>query len=153
MTLGASFNRQPQPAMAQELNFLQPCACGSHVPLVASRSFLAPRAVQGHLAGLSSDVGKMSLIIGVVAREAVRRTKPKGKPMPLDQSTYPAKDLCSRCGFCNTSLIGKVQDSCAFLGEGMARIDHLEEKVHGRRRRDDELYFGVQVEAPKQKKM
>lgn len=47
--------------------------------------------------------------------------------------------------------VGKVQEACAFLGDGMARIDDLEEVVHGRRRRLDdeqEMYFGVQVEEP-----
>ncbi|OLQ14408.1 7-hydroxymethyl chlorophyll a reductase, chloroplastic [Symbiodinium microadriaticum] len=82
------------------------------------------------------------------ARLAVRQ-KPRSKPMPAEQKVYPAKDLCSRCGFCNTSLVGRVQEACAFLGEGMERIDALEEKVHGRRRRVDEeneLYFGVTEE-------
>jgi len=66
--------------------------------------------------------------------------------MPPDQGVYPAKELCSRCGLCNTSLVGRVREACAFLGEGMARIDSLEEKVHGRCRTledEDELYFGV----------
>lgn len=82
------------------------------------------------------------------ARLAVRQ-KPRSKPMPAEQKVYPAKDLCSRCGFCNTSLVGRVQEACAFLGEGMERIDALEAKVHGRRRRVDEeneLYFGVTEE-------
>lgn len=42
--------------------------------------------------------------------------------------------------------VSKVQESCAFLGDGMARIDHLEEQVHGRQRRSDEMYFGVAVQ-------
>ena len=42
--------------------------------------------------------------------------------------------------------MSKVQDACAFLGDGMARIDRLEEQVHGRQRRSDEMYFGVAVE-------
>lgn len=42
--------------------------------------------------------------------------------------------------------VSKVQEACAFLGDGMARIDHLEEQVHGRQRRSDEMYFGVAVQ-------
>ncbi|CAK9045468.1 7-hydroxymethyl chlorophyll a reductase [Durusdinium trenchii] len=76
--------------------------------------------------------------------QARARCGKKGKPMPVDQSVYPAKELCSRCGFCNTSLIAQVQDACAFLGAGMARIDQLEHTVHGRPRQEEELYFGVQ---------
>lgn len=42
--------------------------------------------------------------------------------------------------------MSKVQEACAFLGDGMARIDRLEEQVHGRQRRSDEMYFGVAVQ-------
>ena len=45
--------------------------------------------------------------------------------------------------------VGGVQEACAFLGDGMARLDQLEEEVHGRQRtlQDEmELYFGVMVE-------
>lgn len=69
------------------------------------------------------------------------------RPKPLPEgATYPAKELCSRCGLCDTSHIGKVREACAFLGEGMGRIDKMEGEVHGRSRRlddEDELYFGV----------
>ncbi|CAJ1379234.1 unnamed protein product [Effrenium voratum] len=76
------------------------------------------------------------------ARGAALRAK-KPAPMPETQRVYPAKDLCSRCGLCNTSLISKVQSACAFLGHGMLRIDSLESRVHGRQRTEEELYFGV----------
>eukprot|EP00933_Yihiella_yeosuensis_P013383 TRINITY_DN12428_c0_g1_i1.p1 TRINITY_DN12428_c0_g1~~TRINITY_DN12428_c0_g1_i1.p1 ORF type:complete len:586 (+),score=110.21 TRINITY_DN12428_c0_g1_i1:92-1759(+) len=75
-----------------------------------------------------------------------QRTKPQARPLPESTLCYPAKELCSRCGFCNTSLVGKVREACAFLGDGMAKIDDLEQQVHGRQRNlqdEDELYFGV----------
>jgi 7-hydroxymethyl chlorophyll a reductase len=61
-------------------------------------------------------------------------------------SAYPAAHLCSRCGLCDTPLISAVASACAFLGDGMARIDSTEPRVHGRARNLDdeaELYFGV----------
>ena len=47
--------------------------------------------------------------------------------------------------------VSKVQEACAFLGDGMAHIDHLEEQVHGRQRRSDEMYFGVAVQVQARK--
>ena len=65
---------------------------------------------------------------------------------------FPAKDLCSNCGLCKTDVgIASVTDSCAFIGDGMARAESLEERVHGRQRvydekNLDEAYFGVHDE-------
>ncbi|PKA59215.1 7-hydroxymethyl chlorophyll a reductase, chloroplastic [Apostasia shenzhenica] len=58
---------------------------------------------------------------------------------------YPAKEHCSHCGLCDTYYIAHVKDACAFLGDGMSRIEALEPAVHGRERRScsDEVYFGV----------
>ncbi|XP_074567843.1 7-hydroxymethyl chlorophyll a reductase, chloroplastic [Curcuma longa] len=58
---------------------------------------------------------------------------------------YPAKDHCSRCGLCDTYYIAHVKDACAFLGDGMSRIEVLEPRVHGRGRttESDDMYFGV----------
>ncbi|KAG0486765.1 hypothetical protein HPP92_008860 [Vanilla planifolia] len=58
---------------------------------------------------------------------------------------YPAKEHCSRCGLCDTYYIAHVKDSCAFLGDGMSRIEDLEPVVHGRGRKSssEEMYFGV----------
>jgi len=72
-----------------------------------------------------------------------RRVKgiPKG-----DDAVYPAQDMCSRCGLCDTYYVAKVKESCAFIGDGMSRIDNLEEQVHGRGRNlddTDEVHFGV----------
>lgn len=76
----------------------------------------------------------------------LRETRAK----PIDPSgwpsKFPAKDLCSRCGLCETTYVTEVKDACAFLGPGMARIDVLEEAVHGRNRLandDGESRFGV----------
>ncbi|KAK4529751.1 hypothetical protein CCYA_CCYA02G0608 [Cyanidiococcus yangmingshanensis] len=60
-----------------------------------------------------------------------------------DTKVYPAKDLCSHCGLCDTRYITYVKESCAFLHQHVAE---LEEKTHGRSRNllsEDELYFGV----------
>lgn len=57
---------------------------------------------------------------------------------PLDPrhwpARYPAKDVCSRCGLCETSFVTEVKEACAFLGPGMSKIDAAEATVHGRRR-------------------
>ena len=68
----------------------------------------------------------------------------EGKPIQPGQS-YPAKEHCSNCGLCDSSLISYVKDACAFLGPGMSRIEKLEEKVHGKKRNTetDELRLGV----------
>jgi 7-hydroxymethyl chlorophyll a reductase len=47
---------------------------------------------------------------------------------------FPAKEHCSKCGLCETSFVSKVTEACAFLDEGMARMDNMEEQVHGRKR-------------------
>jgi len=66
------------------------------------------------------------------------------KPLKPGQP-FPAKELCSECGLCETSLVAFVKDACAFLGDGMGRLPALEEQTHGRSRQlsGDELHFGV----------
>lgn len=69
----------------------------------------------------------------------------KSKPIQPG-SSYPAKEYCSSCGLCDTYYIAHVKDACAFLGDGMSRVEALEPRVHGRARdttNDDELHFGV----------
>ncbi|WP_172820932.1 Coenzyme F420 hydrogenase/dehydrogenase, beta subunit C-terminal domain [Cyanobium sp. NIES-981] len=59
-------------------------------------------------------------------------------------STYPAKDLCSQCGLCDSRWVAYVRQSCAFLNQ---RFEAMEAAAHGRSRdldNEDELYFGVQ---------
>lgn len=83
----------------------------------------------------------------------------KGKTLPDDWRTksrpvspggvYPAKELCSKCGLCDTYYIRHVADACAFLGDGMSRSESLEQQVHGRSRNLDnldDLHFGVHEE-------
>ncbi|CAM8902835.1 unnamed protein product [Rhodiola kirilowii] len=72
----------------------------------------------------------------------------RSKPIPPG-GTYPAKDQCSSCGLCDSYYIAHVKNACAFLGDGMSRIDALEPVVHGRGRRVDSLdetYMGVHEE-------
>ncbi|CAM6002567.1 unnamed protein product [Sphagnum balticum] len=72
----------------------------------------------------------------------------KSKPIKPG-STYPAKDHCSQCGLCDTYYIAHVRDACAFLGDGMSRVEALEPEVHGRGRDPnamDDLFFGVHDE-------
>ena len=74
-----------------------------------------------------------------------------GSPLPHERakplakgSTYPAKDLCSQCGLCDSRWVAYVKDSCAFLNQ---RFEAMETAAHGRSRdleNEDELYFGVQ---------
>jgi coenzyme F420-reducing hydrogenase beta subunit len=58
---------------------------------------------------------------------------------------YPAKEHCSSCGLCDTYYVAHVKDACAFLGDGMSRVETLEPAVHGRGRdmSNDELRLGV----------
>ncbi|GMI70442.1 hypothetical protein HRI_000713500 [Hibiscus trionum] len=46
----------------------------------------------------------------------------RSKPIPPG-GTYPAKDHCSRCGLCDTYYISHVKEACAFLGDGMSKIE------------------------------
>jgi coenzyme F420-reducing hydrogenase beta subunit len=60
---------------------------------------------------------------------------PKGWP-----DRFPAKEFCSKCGLCETSFVSNVKEACAFLGHGMARMDTMEELVHGRKRVSDMVW-------------
>ncbi|MFZ9754077.1 MAG: Coenzyme F420 hydrogenase/dehydrogenase, beta subunit C-terminal domain [Cyanobium sp.] len=58
-------------------------------------------------------------------------------------STYPARDLCSQCGLCDSRWVAYVRRACAFLEQ---RFEAMETDAHGRSRdldNEDELYFGV----------
>jgi coenzyme F420 hydrogenase subunit beta len=70
---------------------------------------------------------------------------PHERAKPLAKgSTYPAKDLCSQCGLCDSRWVAYVKDACAFLHQ---RFEAMETAAHGRSRNldnEDELYFGVQ---------
>ena len=80
------------------------------------------------------------------SREDVRSSSGGGS-IPIDPSgwpdKFPAKEHCSKCGLCETSFVSQVKEACAFLGEGMARMDAMEEKVHGRRRALDSMVWST----------
>lgn len=69
---------------------------------------------------------------------------PHEKARPLAKgSVYPAKELCSQCGLCDSRWVAYVRQSCAFLTQ---RFEAMEAAAHGRSRdldQEDELYFGV----------
>ncbi|XP_034201077.1 7-hydroxymethyl chlorophyll a reductase, chloroplastic-like [Prunus dulcis] len=48
----------------------------------------------------------------------------RSRPIPPG-GTYPAKDHCSRCGLCDTYYIAHFKEACAFLGDGMSKIEVL----------------------------
>lgn len=62
----------------------------------------------------------------------------QGLFQPIDPSAwpdrFPAKEHCSKCGLCETSFVKDVTVACAFLKDGMSKMDELEVQVHGRRR-------------------
>lgn len=59
-------------------------------------------------------------------------------------SHYPAKHYCSQCGLCDTYYVAHVREACAFLEDGMGKVEKLEPLVHGRGRRGNfETRFGV----------
>ena len=71
--------------------------------------------------------------------------QPHERARPLAPgSTYPAKDLCSQCGLCDSRWVAYVRQACAFLEQ---RFPAMERQAHGRERNledENELYFGVQ---------
>ncbi len=70
---------------------------------------------------------------------------PHERARPLAKgSVYPARDLCSQCGLCDSRWVAYVRQACAFLHQ---RFDAMETAAHGRSRNlddENELYFGVQ---------
>ena len=65
-----------------------------------------------------------------------KRRRPTPKPILSKDwpQKFPAKEHCSKCGLCESTFVQHVKDSCAFLDEGMGRIESLEKQVHGRSR-------------------
>lgn len=72
-----------------------------------------------------------------VSRRMLQQLR-ESQATPIDPAgwpdRFPAKEHCSKCGLCETTFVSKVTDACAFLGDGMARMDQMEEQVHGRKR-------------------
>jgi len=83
------------------------------------------------------------LLLKYTLIDAIQSSSINKGPKPIDGSLwpdrFPAKNHCSRCGLCETTFVSKVKDSCAFLNEGMARMDSMEAKVHGRTRNMQDL--------------
>ncbi|KAL6191918.1 hypothetical protein ACLB2K_038307 [Fragaria x ananassa] len=118
---------------------------------------------------MSSPIANLSLSLSIVSSSSSSSSSSKGnkpnnsnskklklredwrqrsKPIPPG-GTYPAKDHCSRCGLCDTYYIAHVKEACAFLGDGMSKIEELEPVVHGRGRKPDsldEMHLGVYEE-------
>jgi coenzyme F420 hydrogenase subunit beta len=75
--------------------------------------------------------------------------KPPKRARPIASGHYPAKELCSQCGLCDTHYVQKVNSACAFIHQ---QIDQLELQTHGRSRNQlasgsdhptDTDYFGI----------
>ncbi|MCJ2542288.1 Coenzyme F420 hydrogenase/dehydrogenase, beta subunit C-terminal domain [Thermostichus vulcanus] len=73
---------------------------------------------------------------------------------PIRSGHYPAKELCSQCGLCDTHYVAQVKEACAFLKQ---QFTELEEQTHGRSRESvrtgsptsevsDTDYFGIYEE-------
>lgn len=96
-----------------------------------------------HLSAGTARVQRCRTVVRTAAVKADWRQKAK----PIQKgSTYPAQEFCSHCGLCDTYYVAHVKDACAFLGDGMSKVERLEPQVHGRSRRTDdenELRFGV----------
>ncbi|EOD13696.1 hypothetical protein EMIHUDRAFT_256763, partial [Emiliania huxleyi CCMP1516] len=61
-----------------------------------------------------------SLLLSVASN-----ARPITGPWP---QAFPAKDLCSNCGLCRSATgVTSVTEACAFIGDGMARAERLEE--------------------------
>mmetsp|Transcript_24053 Transcript_24053/g.29125 ORF Transcript_24053/g.29125 Transcript_24053/m.29125 type:complete len:514 (-) Transcript_24053:44-1585(-) len=85
--------------------------------------------------------------VSAVAPNWREKAKPIKEGTPKER--YPAQEHCSRCGLCDTYYIAHVKDACAFIGDGMSRIEDLEPTVHGRARdltNMDDVHFGVTKE-------
>ncbi|TVU04465.1 hypothetical protein EJB05_47575 [Eragrostis curvula] len=108
-------------------------------PAAKPKFCFAPRASSSSSSGDGN--AKRQLKGNKAPREDWRQ---KSKPIPSG-AVYPAKDHCSRCGLCDTYYVAHVKTACAFLGDGMSRVEDLEPLVHGRGRKEsmDEMYFGV----------
>eukprot|EP00898_Chlorokybus_atmophyticus_P003459 jgi/Chlat1/4113/Chrsp26S04124 len=86
----------------------------------------------------------------VATRESSKADDWRTKAKPIKPgSTYPAKEHCSHCGLCDTYYVAHVKSACAFLNDGMSRVEQLEPAVHGRGRDPlsmDDTHFGVHEE-------
>ena len=115
---------------------------------MASMTSLRVAHLNGELAQLRSSRRsgrRRTAVRSPVASAAIAEDwREKSKPI-APGGNYPAKEHCSQCGLCDTYYIAHVKDACAFLGDGMSRIETLEPTVHGRGRDlgNDEMRLGV----------
>jgi coenzyme F420 hydrogenase subunit beta len=86
-------------------------------------------------------------LTGSMSDSSMKHTKDSVRSRPIQSGHYPAKELCSQCGLCDTHYVSQVKKACAFLHQ---HIETLEYQVHGdsRQQRDspsvtDKDYFGV----------
>jgi coenzyme F420-reducing hydrogenase beta subunit len=111
------------------------------VVIVALSTAGAVHAFSSAHDGISDSASKLSLPLR--ATSISKPIDPSGWP-----HRFPAKEHCSKCGLCESSFVMNVTDACAFLGPGMARIDDLEETVHGRRRNLSDMLWPSNVTKP-----
>ena len=92
----------------------------------------------------SQKTGRGGHVVPHAAQGVKSDWREKARPI-TPGGVYPAKDHCSSCGLCDTVYVAHVKESCAFLGDGMSRVEKLEEAVHGRGRdlSNDEMRLGV----------
>lgn len=59
------------------------------------------------------------------SKDLAEKANWRSKAKPIKEgSTYPAKELCSHCGLCDTYYVAHVKDACAFLGDGRVFPSH-----------------------------
>lgn len=84
-------------------------------------------------------------VVAALSLQPQQQHKSQPLPKPIDPAywpdRFPAREHCSKCGLCETTLVSRVMDACAFLGQGMGRLDDMEDMVHdgGQSSRDDPL--------------
>lgn len=64
---------------------------------------------------------------------------------PIRSGHYPAKELCSLCGLCDTTYVQQVKTACAFLHQ---QFEDLERQVHGRSRDQEAQGSSQESNAP-----
>ncbi|MDX2272692.1 MAG: Coenzyme F420 hydrogenase/dehydrogenase, beta subunit C-terminal domain [Cyanobacteriota bacterium] len=60
-----------------------------------------------------------------------RLSKSPRQAQPIRSGHYPAKELCSECGLCDTQYVQYVKSACAFINP---QIEALEQQTHGQSR-------------------
>ena len=65
--------------------------------------------------------------VKTLSKDHAEKANWRSKAKPIKEgSVYPAKELCSHCGLCDTYYVAHVKDACAFLGDGKPfPLDHI----------------------------